>query len=126
MKISEKNFMLYAAHFYDNPSCESTEEFYDDLNRFKYIKRLFTKYENGSELKERLIMNHIIVLYNLFGPAATRMLLFKLQGQWQYLKPFLIKLGYMPEIVEGIDGLPPTNNSDIQLDQGIVDALRNV
>jgi len=65
--LNAKNFVLYAAKHYDNPGCESIEEFHDDLNRFKYIKRLFTKYQETGEIKERLVLNHLIALYNLFG-----------------------------------------------------------
>ena len=78
-KLTDKNFLLFCAAHYDNYQYHSTEEFYEDLNRFKYIKRLFSRYEETGELKERLILNHIIILYNLFGvPATTRLLFFKL------------------------------------------------
>ena len=63
--LDESNFLLYAAKHYDNPQCFDTVEFYEDLNRFKYLKRLFNKYRDGGELKERLILNHVMVLYNL-------------------------------------------------------------
>ncbi len=74
--LTEDNFLLYAAKNYDNPQCSSTEEFYDDLKKFKYIKRLFNKYAETGELKERLILNHIVVLANVFGPEAAVNLLF--------------------------------------------------
>ena len=79
-QIDETNFMLYAARHYNNPSCFDTLEFYEDLNRFKYIKRLFSRYDESGELKERLILNHIIILYNLFGIDATTRLLFFKEG----------------------------------------------
>ena len=69
--LNEDNFLLYAAKHYDNPQCSSTEEFYDDLKKFKYIKRLFNKYAETGELKERLILNHIIVLTNVFSPQPA-------------------------------------------------------
>lgn len=102
------------------------EEFHDDLNRFKYIKRLFTKYKANGELKERLVLNHIIVLYNLFGDAATKMLFFKLEGQWQYLKPFLIAINRMPEHVTDIGKHKMIRNSDIPMDMRVVEILRGI
>ena len=80
--ISEENFVLVAAKYYDNPQCTSTEEFYDDLNKFKYIKRLFNKYVETGDLKERLILNHIVVLTNVFSPEMTSGLLFVKLGNW--------------------------------------------
>jgi len=124
--LTDDNFFLFAAKYYDNPGCYSMEEFQDDLNHFRYLKRLFNKYAEGGELKERLILNHITVIYNVFGPqAATRMLFLKLKGQWHYLKPFLVFLSYMPEVVKGVDG-KDIRNSDVGLDPGIVNALRKI
>lgn len=127
-KLDETNFLLYAAKYYDNPHCYDTLEFYDDLNRFKYIKRLFNRYEETGELKERLILNHLIVLYNIFGAeAATRLLFLKLRGHYHFLKPFLVLMGYMPEVVYNI-GIEGKNivNSDISMDEKIVDILRKI
>lgn len=102
-RLAEDNFILYAAKHYDNPECFDTEEFLMDLNRFKYIKRLLNKYSETGILKETLILNHIIVIYNIFGVvAATRMLFFRLDGLYKYLKPFLEYLGYLPTKVENI------------------------
>jgi hypothetical protein len=100
--LTDANFIIYAAKHYDNPQCFDTEEFYDDLKRFKYIKRLFNRYEITGELKERLVLNHIVVLYNVFGPHATRMLLLKLRGYYGYLKPFLVLIQRMPEAGGGV------------------------
>lgn len=126
-KLDESNFVLYAARHYDNPECFDIEEFNDDLNRFKYIKRLFNRYEETGELKERLILNHLIVLYNMFDNAATRMLFYKLEGYYSYLKPFLILLGRMPEVVVGIGPENKTiRSSDIGLDVKIVEVLRDL
>jgi hypothetical protein len=127
-KLDESNFLLYAAKHYDNPSCFDTIEFYEDLNRFKYIKRLFSRYEETGELKERLILNHIIILYNLFGTvAATRMLFLKLKGHYHLLKPFLVFLEYCPDKVDRI-GIEGTNviTSDIVMDESVVYALRKI
>lgn len=127
-KLDESNFLLYAAKHYDNPNCYQTLEFYDDLNIFKYLKRLFNRYEETGELKERLILNHLTVLYNTFGTEpATRMLFLKLRGQYQILKPFLVFLNTMPEVVYGI-GVDNTNikSSDIHMDEEIVKVLRTI
>ena len=94
--LNESNFLLYAAANYTN-TLYDTEEFYDDLNRFKYLKRLFSRYQEKGELKERLILNHIITLYNVFHhTAATRMLFYKIdERHYSILKTFLIFLQYL-------------------------------
>ena len=128
MKLDETNFLLFAAKYYDNPQCFDTVEFYEDLKHFKYIKRLFNKYRETGDLKERLILNHLIIIYNMFGPEpATRMLFFKLRGYESYLKPFLVFMNYMPEIVREI-GIKGENivSSDLSMDQKIVDILRKI
>lgn len=126
--LDETNFVLYAAKYYDNPSCFDTLEFYEDLNRFKYIKRLFSRYEETGELKERLILNHIIVLYNLFGvEATTRLLFFKLKGYYHCLIPFLTMLNYLPEKVVSIGIENKTiNTGDIIVDPGVENALKGI
>ena len=101
--LDEGNFTLYAARHYDNPNCTDVLEFQDDLNRIKYIKRLFRKYEETGDLKERLILNHLILLYNVFDhPACTRMLCYRLINYIRYLKPFLEYLNYWPQIITGL------------------------
>ena len=124
--LSERNFMLYAAKNYDNPQCMDIEEFKDDLKRFNYIKKLFNKYRTTSDLKEQLIINHLIVLYNIFGAEpATRMLFFKLGDYKDILKPFLVFLNYMPEAIYGVDE-QPILSSDIALDNYIIQKLRTI
>ena len=93
-KITSDNVIMFAIRHYDNPQCESEKEFYDDMKRFKYIKRLFRKYKEANILKERLLINHIIILRNLFGSeACVTLLLFKIQREyWSSLKSFLIFL----------------------------------
>ena len=127
-KLDETNFLLYAAKHYDNPHCYDTLEFYDDLNRFKYIKRLFNRYEETGELKERLIVNHLTILYNVFGAdATTRMLFLKLKGHYHMLKPFLVLMGYMPERVDGIGFDNKTViGADIVSDEQIADVLKTI
>ena len=97
--ITPDNVMMYAIRHYDNPQCEGEKEFNDDLKRFKYIKRLLKKYSQDGIVKERLILNHIIVLNNVFGPdAASTLLLFKIEPEhWPQLKSFLVYLGMLPE-----------------------------
>jgi len=92
--ITTDNVMMFAIKHYDNPQCEGEKEFHDDMKRFKYIKRLLRKYKDYHILKERLLLNHIIILNNLFGPeACVTLLLFKIQREhWETLKSFLLYL----------------------------------
>ena len=98
-KITTDNVLLFALKHYDNPQCEGEKEFYDDMKRFKYIKRLLKKYSQDGIVKERLLLNHIIVINNVFGPeAASTLLLFKIEPEfWPQLKSFLVYLGMLPE-----------------------------
>jgi hypothetical protein len=123
--LNEKNFLLYAMKEYDNPQCVQVEEFYDDLKKVKYIKRLFNQYLNEGVLKERLLLNHIIVFYNVFPVrSATRILFLKIEEEfWPILKTFLVYLSYMSEIIDPINGRTILSD-DIQLDQVVVDRLR--
>lgn len=124
--LDNTNFLLYAAKHYDNPQCFDTKDFYDDLKRFKYLKRLFNRYKETGELKERLIINHLQVLYNLFGSeATTRMLFFSLKKHHECLKPFLILFNTMPEIVKNIEG-KDIFNSNIPMDMTVVEVLRKI
>ncbi len=126
--LDETNFVLYAAKYYDNPECFDTEEFFSDLKRFKYLKRLFNKYQESGELKERLILNHIIVLYNVFGVVpTTRMLFFRLGEHYEFLKPFLEFLGYLPKTVFNIGLTSKTINcSEIVGDETIKKVLKGI
>ena len=124
--LNEKNFLLFAMKEYDNPQCVEVEEFNDDLRRIKYIKRLFNQYHTENILKERLILNHIIVFYNVFSvQAATRILFYKIDEEfWPMLKTFLLYLSYMPkDKIESIMG-KEIRVTDIPMDQGIIDRLR--
>ena len=111
-KITSENIMMFAIKHYDNPQCEGEKEFHDDMKRFKYIKRLLRKYKETGIFKERLLLNHIIILNNLFGPeACVTLLLFKIQREyWETLKSFLLYLNMIREeelnyINENIDVL---------------------
>lgn len=106
-KVDESNALLYAAKHYENANCFDTVEFYEDLNRFKYIKRLLNKFVESGDLKERLIINHLTIIYNVFGvEAGTRLLFLKLKDHLHLIKPFLILMGTCPDIVKaiGIEG----------------------
>ena len=124
--LNEKNFLLYAMKEYNNPQCTEVEEFNDDLKKIKYIKRLLNQYVSEGVLKERLLLNHIIIFYNVFPPAAaTRILFFKIEEKfWPMLKPFLFYLKLMPEDkIESIMGREIKTN-EILMDQGVIDSLR--
>jgi len=121
--LDDENFILFAAKYYDNPQCYDADEFYDDLKRFKYLKRLFGKYEESGELRERLILNHLIILYNVFGDTATKMLFYKLEDYYSYLVPFLVLLHRLPERVNVGKTI---YTSDIALDMHIVEVLRKI
>lgn len=126
--LTESNFLLYAAANYTSV-CYDTEDFYDDLKKFKYLKRLFSRYLDKGDLKERLILNHIITVYNVFRPeAATRMLFFKIDKKhWPILKTFLSFLQYMPEVVHNIDVMNQhIIADDITIDVNIVTKLREL
>ena len=124
--LNEKNFLLYAMKEYNNSQCTSIDEFNDDLKKIKYIKRLLNQYVSEGVLKERLLLNHIIVFYNVFPPAAaTRILFFKIEEKfWPMLKPFLFYLKLLPEDrVDSVLG-KEIRTGDISMDQGVVDSLR--
>ena len=127
-QLDDSNFMLYAASNYDNPQCYDTDEFYDDLKRFKYLKRLFNRYRETKELKERLILNHLVVIFNVFGPMpATRLLFFKLEGYYDLLKPFLVYTNNMPDFIVGIGPENKTIKSvDLSMDSRIIEILRRI
>ena len=116
-ELTDDNFIIFAMKSYDNPSCKGLDEFRDDLKRFSYVKRLLKKYHPGDGLKERLIVNHLIILYNLFGiQATTKMLFFKIDSKYNSkLKSFLIFLNVMP-----------FDNMEIIPDQDVLDSLREI
>ena len=121
--LTEDNFLTYAMHHYDNSQCYSLEEFNDDLKRFLYLKKLFSRYHNECDLKENLILNHLIVIYNIFGIESTNMLFFKIDKEyWETLTTFLVFLERMP------DELPQygIKLSEIKLDEYIIQTLRKI
>ena len=124
--LTDANFLMFAMKEYTNQQCTNIEEFYDDLKKIKYIKRLINRFLESGKLKEILILNHLIVFYNVFdNKAATRLLFFKIEEKyWSVLKTFLIYLSMMPETVKGIRG-KDIISSDIQLNQEVIDKLRD-
>lgn len=125
--LTDKNFLLYCASHYDNAQYASTEDFIEDLNRIKYIKKLVTRYIEYGELKERLILNHIIILNNCFGPEVlNRILYLKLKPQMKYIKPFLILLEIMPDKIYNVNDETVIDTNIIEMDSYIVEKLRNV
>lgn len=126
--LNEKNFLIYAAKCYNNPGSHGTAEFIEDVRRFKYIKKLITRYIDTGELKERLILNHFIVLNNVFGAEhLCRMVWLKMSdSQLSYIKPFLVLLNILPEKIYKINGKEVIYTDTVSMDQNIVSALRNL
>ena len=124
--LTDANFLMFAMKEYTNQQCTNIDEFYDDLKKIKYIKRLINRFLESGKLKEILILNHLIVFYNVFdNKAAPRLLFFKIEEKyWSVLKTFLIYLSMMPETVKGIRG-EDIISSDIQLNQEVIDKLRD-
>lgn len=124
--LTSENFLLYAAKHYVSPHYIE-QEFFNDLKRFKYIKRLIQKYTITGELRERLILNHIILVYNVFETdACTKMLFFKInQKEYPTLKTFLIYLNYMPDIIKNVNG-KTIISSDININFSVANILRNI
>jgi len=125
--LNEKNYLHFAMKYYDNRQCTSIEEFNEDLNKIKYVKRLFNRFLETGELRTNLILNHLIVIYNVFeNEAATRMLFFRVEKKfYSILKPFLIFLNRLPEKVRGIDGEYIQTNH-IPLNETTIKELRKI
>ena len=119
-ELNENNYMLFAIKFYDNPHALTKEEFEDDLKRIKYVKRLLKRYKNTGVLKTHLILNHLTVLFNVFGEAAVPLLIYNLEEDlWPSIKSFLIFLNRIPEYPKShIHGIPE--------DQTCIDELNSV
>ena len=109
-ELNEENYIIFAIKHYENPQAMTQEDFFEDMKRFKWIKRLLNKYKNTGELNIHLIINHFMVLYNVFGEAATPLLFYKLNKElWSILKTFVLYLGRLPEY-------PKTSIHDIPVD----------
>ena len=119
-ELNENNYLLFAIKFYDNPQAVTKEDFEDDLKRIKYIKRLLKRYKNTGVLKTHLILNHLIVLFNVFNDATVPLLLYNLEKDlWPSIKSFLIFLGRIPEY-------PKTQINDIEEDPECLSQLRSL
>ena len=125
--LNEDNYIMFATKYYDNPQCTTVEEFNDDLNKIKYVKRLFNRFLETGELRTNLILNHLIVIYNVVeNEAATRMLFFRVEKKfYSLLKPFLIFLNRLPETVKCIDG-KDIHTSHIPLNETTIKELRKI
>jgi hypothetical protein len=124
--LTSENILLYAMKIYDKPNCIMSE-FKDDLKRFNYLKRLFKRYRKFDELRERLVLNHLVVLYNVFGAESlARLLFFKVsKDDYSVVKTYLLFLSCMPEVVKGIRG-HNIISSEIPVDMKIAEVLRNI
>jgi hypothetical protein len=124
--LTSENVLLYAMKVYDRPNCVMSE-FKEDMKRFNYLKRLFYRYRKDGEVKDRLIINHLIVLSNVFGvEVSTRLLFFKMAKEdYPALKTYLLFLSHMPDIIKGIRG-KDIISSDIPLDLSVVLELRKI
>jgi hypothetical protein len=124
--LTNDNIMLYLVKAYDKPNCIMSE-FSDDMKRFNYLKRLFQRYRKYNELREQLVLNHLVVLYNVFGPeVAARALFFKMAKEdYSALKTYLLFLSWMPEKIRGIKG-HDIHSSEILVDMKIAEILRKI
>ena len=119
-ELNEDNFLLFAIKNYENPQAVTKEDFEKDLNHFKYIKRLLKRYKREGELKTHLLLNHFIILYNIFGEATTPMLFFKIEKElWSSIKSFIIFLNKLPEY-------PKSGIHDIQVDLYCLEKLYKI
>jgi len=122
-ELTNENYLMFALLHYDNPHCIDIKEYFEDVRKLKYIKRLFNRYKEDGVLKERLILNHIISFYNVFEyEAATRLLFFRVGEQYHsLLKTFLVFLNKMPDKIN-----ENLYSSDIYLDEKIIEILRDL
>ena len=119
-ELNEDNFLLFAIKHYENPQAVTKDDFNKDLNHFKYIKRLLKRYKNTGQLKTHLLLNHFIILYNIFGEATTPMLFFKIEKElWSSMKSFIMFLGRFPEY-------PHSEIHDIQVDLNCLSELYKI
>lgn len=119
-ELNEDNYILFAIKYYDNPQAITKEDFYDDLNRFKYIKKLLRRYLKSGELKTTLLINHFIIVLDVFNDAAIPLLFFKLERElWPSLKTFLLYLNRIPEY-------PKTFLNEIEIDDNCLNTLNSI
>jgi hypothetical protein len=122
--LTEDNFEFFAIKHYDDPNCLGMHEFREDMQRFKYLNRLLNKYEECGEMRENLVLNHLVVLYNLLNDAATNLLFYRIaEKHWPILVPFLIYINRLPREIH-LSSKRTIMDSDIQIDMNIVKLLR--
>lgn len=127
IKLTEENFLLYAAQNYDNPQSFSTEEFFEDLERIKYLKKLATRYNDDKNLKLNLVMNHIIILSNVFSvEVLNKLLYFKMKDQFVFVKPFLFYLNKLSSEITNVGNESRVDTSIIYMDEKILTELRKI
>lgn len=125
--LTEDNFLLFCAKHYDSRLSASTKEFEEDIKRIKYIRKLITRYTNQNDLRERLILNHIIILSNVFpGEVCAKILFFKMNDLAKYIKPFLVFIDRLPLSIRDIGEHEVLNTDLIDMDEGIIEALRRI
>lgn len=125
-ELNDSNFILYCANNYNNIHCHSTDEFLDDLKRIKYIKKTLTKYKTSGVMDERLVLNHLIILNNVFGPEVLcRIIFLKMEKYLELVKPFLLTLNVLPTIVYNIKG-QNIHTDTVPMDIGIINKLRKI
>ena len=119
-ELNEDNYIMFAIKHYENPHAVTQEDFYEDLKRFKWIKRLLKRYQTTGILKSHLLMNHFIILYNVFGEATTPLLFFKIDRElWPVIKSFVVYLGRLPEF-------PKSALHEIPLDDNCLKSLDSI
>jgi hypothetical protein len=119
-ELNDDTFLLFAIKHYENPQAVTKEDFNKDLNHFKYIKRLLKRYKNNGDLKTHLIMNHFIILYNIFGDATTPMLFYKIEQElWSSMKTFIIFLDRLPDF-------PRCYIHDVVIDEYCMSELKKI
>ena len=125
--LNSNNIQSFSENSYRNPQCVCAEDFHEDMNRVKYVKRLLNKYRKGEELKTRLILNHIICFYNVFDKySATRIWFFKIDREyWSILKTFLEYLSLMPVVVHGVNG-ENIFSENLETDEDVLRDLENL
>ena len=125
--LNSGNYVMFAMKNYDNPRCLDIDEFNADLNRIKYLKRLFRRYHTTEDLKERLILNHLIILYNVFGIIpATRLLFHRMDVEYHsLLKTFIVFLNFLPEL-DRVNEIKEADLISIPLDQKVIKTLRKI
>ena len=119
-ELNDNNYIMFAIKHYNNPQAVTQEDFYEDMKRFKWIKRLLNKYKNSGELNIHLLMNHFIILYNVFGDATTGLLFYKIDKDlWSILKTFIVFLGRLPDY-------PKTTLHDVPVDANCLEVLKEL